>query len=95
MCDLRVSASGSEFWGDVFSRFADPFGHLWWVHQHTPAEQGWDAAHSSDDSPTATDEWNADEAGESWETFATPELDDIHASLIDAMASLRDPRGTH
>lgn len=91
----RIVTEPTEFWGDVFSRFADPFGHLWWVYQHTPAEQGWDAAPSSDDSPTATDGWNADEAGESWENFATPELDYIHASLIDAMASLRDPRGTH
>ncbi|WP_231642001.1 VOC family protein [Nocardia sp. NRRL S-836] len=30
------------FWGDRVSRFADPFGNLWWVHQrvaHPTAEE--------------------------------------------------------
>jgi PhnB protein len=29
------------FWGDRVSRFRDPFGHLWWIHQRVaePTEQ--------------------------------------------------------
>lgn len=91
----RIVTEPTEFWGDVFSRFADPFGHLWWVYQHTPAEQEWDAAPDSTDaaeSSGATGEWDAGDAGESWENFATPELDYIHSTLIAAMDSLRDPR---
>ncbi|MEV5070017.1 VOC family protein [Microbacterium sp. LMI12-1-1.1] len=91
----RIVTEPTDFWGDVFSRFADPFGHLWWVYQHTPAEQEWDAASDTSDASGDIGEWNAADAsaaGESWENFATPELDYIHSTLIDAMNSLRDPR---
>jgi PhnB protein len=88
----RIVTEPTEFWGDVFSRFADPFGHLWWVYQHTPAQQEWDAASDASDSSGGSQERDAAEAGESWENFATPELDYIHSTLIDAMNNLRDPR---
>lgn len=78
----------------MFSRFADPFGHLWWVYQHTPSEQAWDSVSDASDSPGDGSGWDAADAGESWEIFATPELEYIHATLIDAMDRLRDPRGT-
>ena len=86
----RASAQGgivltepTDYWGDVFARIKDPFGHLWWVFQHHP--------------PTT---WGDDDAAElwindadlAWGSFATPELTYIHASLIEAMDHLRDPR---
>lgn len=37
-----VTEPAELFWGDRVSRFADPFGNLWWIHQRvaepTPAE---------------------------------------------------------
>ncbi|GAA2230802.1 hypothetical protein GCM10010413_30530 [Promicromonospora sukumoe] len=73
----RIVTEPTEFWGDVLARFADPFGHLWWVYQHNP----------SDDA-----DWTEPVGDEDWESFATPELTYVHSTLMEAMAALRDPR---
>lgn len=79
----RTVTRPTDFFGDVLSRFADPFGHLWWVYQHNPGAAVWDDASGED----------ADgNSGESWESFTSPELEYIHATLIEAMSGLRDPR---
>ncbi|WP_163541545.1 VOC family protein [Occultella kanbiaonis] len=83
----RTVTEPTEFWGDVLARFADPFGHLWWVYKHNPGATTWDGAES---------DWSGGDAGgedeQSWESAATPELAYIHASLMEAMSSLQDPR---
>ncbi|QAY69466.1 VOC family protein [Xylanimonas protaetiae] len=82
----RVVTEPTDFWGDTFSRFADPFGHLWWVYKHNPQTTMWDE-------PAAEESWG-DVDDLSWESFATPELTYIQASLLDAMDDLTDPRST-
>lgn len=91
----RIVTEPTDFWGDVLSRFADPFGHLWWVYKHNPDNGSWDegdapgadgtGGEAADSVPGGTDE-------QSWESFTTPELESIHSSLMEAMSSLRDPR---
>ena len=80
----RIVTEPTDFWGDTFSRFADPYGHLWWVYKHDPASATWDEH-------TADEVWTED-ADLSWESFATPELTYIQASLLAAMDDLQDPR---
>jgi PhnB protein len=87
----RIVTEPTDFWGDVLSRFADPFGHLWWVYQHNPAAASWEEGSASDSGA----EWAQADSGadeQSWESFATPELAAVHSSLMEAMASLQDPR---
>lgn len=75
----------TPFFGEVFSRFLDPWGNLWWVYSTSAAEadgaEGW--GHDSD-----TD-WSAGDAEETWQP--TPELTYIHDSLIEAFPRIRDP----
>jgi len=94
----RIVTKPTAFWGDVLSRFSDPIGnHLWWVYQHDPNASAWSgdeenhgAGASTDWQPT-TAENIPDDA--SWESFASPELEYINSTLIDAIGGLRDPRG--
>lgn len=84
----RIVTEPTDFFGDVLSRFADPFGHLWWVYKHNPGAAAWDDAEAESD-------WGGDagaDTDESWESFVTPELTYIHTTLMDAMSSLKDPR---
>ena len=89
----RIVTEPTDFWGDVLARFADPFGHLWWVYKHNPAD---DAA--GDDVATAAEgDWteqgdDQNGADQDWESFTTPELTYVHSTLMEAMAALRDPR---
>ncbi len=80
----RIVTRPTEFFGDVFSRFQDPQGNLWWVYRHNP--------------PTDTQDWGqldaAGDADNSWGSFTNPELEYIHSTLVDAMAALKDPRGS-
>ncbi|WP_282847654.1 VOC family protein [Microbacterium oxydans] len=92
----RVVTRPTDFFGDTFSRFADPSGNLWWVYAHVPQEQTWDA----DGTDASTWDGSAEDAGADdrdaaeadWSSFTSPELEYIHESLVAAMASLRDPR---
>jgi PhnB protein len=79
----------TEFFGDVFSRFIDPWRNMWWVYR-TDATTG-AADEAGDDSgwtepPEGTD-GGADAGG--WEP--TPELTYIHDTLLAALPRLRDP----
>lgn len=85
----RVVTEPTEFWGDVFSRFTDPFGNLWWVYQHNP-QATWED--SAADETVAHEAGGSADATASWESYTTPELEYIHATLVQAMESLRDPR---
>lgn len=89
----RIVTRPTEFFGDVLSRFADPFGHLWWVYRHNPGTAVWDdqGEWDSTDADDADDADSADSA-DSWESYTSPELEYIHSTLIEAMSSLRDPR---
>lgn len=78
----RAVAAGAEiitrptdFFGDVLSRFLDPWRNLWWVYQHggADAETGW--TESVDASP-------------GWEP--TPELSYIHDTLLAALPRVCD-----
>ncbi|MFG1941980.1 VOC family protein [Nonomuraea sp. NPDC048826] len=74
----RIVTRPTDFFGDTLARFQDRWGNLWWVYRHDPsAAQDWEAEGSDADD---------------WTSFATPELDYIHASLVEAMRSLHDPR---
>lgn len=86
----RIVTQPTDFFGDVLSRFADPFGHLWWVYKHNPEAATWD----SDDADAAEGDSGAADSGESWESYTSPELEYIHSTLIEAMSSLRDPRAS-
>ena len=71
----------TDFFGDVFARFSDPAGNLWWIQRHDP---GADTSAWTDDA--ATDE-SADRSD-----VASPELGYIHSTLTEAVHTLRDPR---
>ncbi|MFI6572840.1 hypothetical protein [Nocardia fluminea] len=65
------------------------------MYKHNPGNASWDEG-SADE--TGGGDWgqaDSAEAGageQSWESFATPELTAVHSSLMEAMASLKDPR---
>ena len=92
----RIVTNPTDFFGDVFSRFQDPQGNLWWVYRHNPAADdasGWSETADSTDEAQGWSEPDAGaEAGEGWESFTSPELEYIHSTLVEAMATLRDPR---
>jgi uncharacterized glyoxalase superfamily protein PhnB len=74
----------TEFFGDVFSRFRDPWSNLWWVYRHRPP------AETAADEP----EWSAgaaDADGDAW-AEESPELRYIHDTLLVAFAGVADPR---
>jgi uncharacterized glyoxalase superfamily protein PhnB len=83
----RILTRPTEFFGDTLARFQDPAANVWWVCRHDPkAAQDW--------AGDTAGEWQADsaEAAEDWSTFATPELEYLHATLNEAMSALTDPR---
>ena len=92
----RIVTRPTDFFGDTFSRFADPSGNLWWVYAHVPQEQAGDADGGDTGSWSGSaDGERADEhdaVAEDWSSFTSPELEYIHESLVEAMVSLRDPR---
>lgn len=69
----KIVTKPTEFYGDVFSRFLDPWGNLWWVYQHK-GEMTWEENTSSDD-------------GATWETESN-ELNYIHETLLETMKYL-------
>lgn len=70
--DGRVVTKPTDFYGDTFSRFIDPWGNLWWVYQHNEAP----AADWSDASEEGSDTT-------SWQP--SKEMNYIHDTLLDAM----------
>jgi uncharacterized glyoxalase superfamily protein PhnB len=73
----------TEFYGDLFSRFRDPWSNLWWVYRHRPSTGGGvEAGDWGDAGSTGGDAWDK----------ASPELQYIHDTLLTALPSLEDPR---
>jgi len=77
----------TEFFGDVFSRFLDPWRNLWWVYRSGTLDATEDSYWG--DSTTDTD-WsdNTDDSA-AWEP--TPELTYIHDTLLQALPKVHDP----
>ena len=80
-----VVTEPTDFFGDTFSRFRDPWGNLWWVYRH--GGQTWAGDEESSDwtgdaSATGAEEWDQ----------ASPGLTYIHDTLMTVMQQLRDPR---
>jgi len=76
-----VVTSPTEFFGDTFSRFRDPWTNLRWVYRH--GGQAWAADEGTGDASAAdAEEWDQ----------ASPDLTYIHDTLLTAMQELHDPR---
>jgi uncharacterized glyoxalase superfamily protein PhnB len=69
----RVVTRPTEFYGDLFSRFVDPWDNLWWVYQH------------KGDMIREEDVPNEEDA--TWTTESS-ELAYIHDTLLEAMDRL-------
>lgn len=72
----RIVTKPTDFYGELFSRFEDPFGNLWWVYQHGE-EQAWDA-----------DATETDASDASWDAEPSKELVYIHDTLLEGMKHL-------
>ena len=72
-----VITEPTDFFGDTFSRFRDPWGNLWWVYRHGD-QMDW----AGDASATGAAEWEQ----------TSPELTYIYDTLMTAMQDLQDPR---
>jgi uncharacterized glyoxalase superfamily protein PhnB len=83
--DAAIVTEPTEFFGDVFSRFRDPWSNLWWVYHHrAPAPDAEDGPSDWSDDGTASD-------GDRWDE-TSPELEYIHDTLLTGMAGVEDPR---
>lgn len=69
----RIVTKPTEFYGDIFSRFVDPWDNLWWVYQHR-GENTWEENTSTDDQAA----WNTE----------SNELNYIHDTLLETMKYL-------
>lgn len=77
----EVVTRPTSFYGDVFSRFLDPWGNLWWVYSTDPTVSGeW----SDDGFEEGTDA----DATDAWEH--TPELTYIHDTLLATIPRLAE-----
>jgi PhnB protein len=80
-----VVTEPTDFFGDTFSRFRDPWSNLWWVYRH--GGRTWAGGEESAD-------WTGDDSAtdaEQWEQ-TSPELTYIHDTLMTAMQQLQDPQ---
>jgi len=75
----RIVTRPTELFGDMLSRFIDPWGNMWWVYQHL-GEVSWD---ESEVDATA---WSG--------TESDPGLEYIHSTLIEAMSLLGEEQRT-
>ena len=76
-----VITEPTDFYGDTFSRFRDPWSNLWWVYRHGGQTSAGDEAGG---------DWTGDGAGgQEWEQSSS-ELTYIHDTLLTAMRQLRD-----
>lgn len=71
----HIVTKPTDFYGELLSRFEDPFGNLWWVYQHGE-EQSWDTEEATDNSEA------------SWDAAPSKELAYIHDTLLDGMKNL-------
>ena len=68
-----VVTEPTDFYGDIFSRFIDPWNNLWWVYQHIPQ-------------PQSEVQWDGASGETSWEP--SKEMQYIHDTLLEAMERL-------
>ena len=69
----EVVTRPTDLFGDLLSRFIDPWDNLWWVYQHTGLPTDWESS-------APTEEWGIG--------GTTPELEYIHRTLLEAMVKL-------
>ena len=69
----RIVTRPTDVYGDIFSRFVDPWDNLWWVYQHK-GEINWEE--NTDTQEDAT-----------WSTESS-ELNYIHETLLETMKGL-------
>jgi uncharacterized glyoxalase superfamily protein PhnB len=69
----KIVTRPTEFYGDIFSRFVDPWDNLWWVYQHK-GEISWEETTDTQDDAT-------------WATESS-ELNYIHDTLLETMKHL-------
>lgn len=69
----KIVTRPTDFYGDIFSRFVDPWNNLWWVYQHK-GEINWEENTNADDNATWTTE--------------SSELSYIHDTLLETMKRL-------
>ena len=69
----RIVTKPTAFYGDIFSRFVDPWNNLWWVYQHNE-EVDWEEAPAEEEDAT-------------WVTESR-ELTYIHETLLETMKRL-------
>jgi PhnB protein len=82
----EIVTEPTPFFGDVFSRFIDPWKNLWWVYQHAGSggwsEEAWAAEDQQDEQDGEQDD--------RWDSQATPELEYIHRTLLETLPRLRE-----
>jgi uncharacterized glyoxalase superfamily protein PhnB len=69
----KIVTRPTDFYGDIFSRFVDPWNNLWWVYQHK-GEINWEEQSNTD-------------SGATWDS-ESQELTYIHETLLEAMKGL-------
>lgn len=69
----KIVTQPTDIYGDIFSRFLDPWNNLWWVYQHK-GEINWEESTSAEDEAT-------------WATESS-ELSYIHETLLETMKHL-------
>jgi uncharacterized glyoxalase superfamily protein PhnB len=69
----KIVTMPTNVYGDIFSRFVDPWDNLWWVYQHT-GEIHWEA--------------NTDAQEEATWATGSSELNYIHETLLETMNHL-------
>ena len=69
----RIVTKPTAFYGDIFSRFVDPWNNLWWVYQHNE-EVDWEEAPAEEEDAT-------------WVTESR-ELTYIYETLLETMKRL-------
>jgi uncharacterized glyoxalase superfamily protein PhnB len=69
----KVVTKPTDFYGDIFSRFVDPWDNLWWVYQHKGEIHWEENTNTENDATWATD---------------SNELNYIHETLLETMTRL-------
>jgi uncharacterized glyoxalase superfamily protein PhnB len=69
----KIVTKPTDFYGDIFSRFVDPWDNLWWVYQHKE-EINWEEPTDTDNDAT-------------W-AMESKELHYIHDTLLETMQQL-------
>lgn len=80
----RLVTKPTDFFGAQFARVLDASANLWWIWRHGDA--AWDVHDDEKEWPAAGNDVGRAEV--------SPDLEYIHDTLLEAMSSLRDPKGS-